>query len=931
MINLALTTEFTFQQCFGPVDRLIQGQVDCAGIADVNNTFGHIYFNEACKKHGVRPIFGVRLTAVETVKERFPIMHEVILLAKNVDGLREIYRLVDTAYQKFYYTPRVHLLDVYGISEDVVVIGGHKVERIDYEAVGPGFLNRPPISRSKPPVYVPGYLYLTPDDRAAYEALSSARGTNRRTFPGYLLSESEARRKYGDEAVENTHIIAEECNVVLPKAEMVRFEGSESIENLCANGARKRNIDLNDLAYRERYQYEINLIKEKGYVDYFLIVADLVNMAKRKLLVGPSRGSSAGSLVCYLMGITEVDPLKYDLLFERFIDVNRFDLPDIDIDFPDLFRADVIKYLIHKYGSENVKHLGTISRFKARSAIGTFAKAYALPKKDTEELKDAIIERSSGDARAAMCIADTFETTEIGQNYVKRFPEMLEVAKLENHASHSGIHAAGVLVSNEPISNFAGIMSRKEGSNIAGTAMLDHWNASKINLLKIDCLGLRTLSVLMEVADLIGMEYKDFYDLPLDDPKVFKIFNDARLTGIFQFDGNALRMVTHEMGVDSFDDINAITALARPGTLHSGGNKRFTERKRSKDGVKYFNDTHKAITKDTYGIVVYQEQTMRLIREVGGLSWADVTDLRRAMSKSYGDEYFGKYKDKFVSGAIENGNTALVAEEMWRDILSFGSYGFNKSHSVAYSMISYWTAWAKAYHPLEFATACLNHEPDDDKAVKLLREMVVNDGIEYTALDPDKSTEKWSIVDGKLLGGLTSIAGIGIKKAKKIIAARDEPALMTPGLAKALFNADTKFNILFPARHYYGHLYDEPTKHGLRKLDQIIDIKEKGEYIILGKLIAKNLRDLNEYNIRVKRGGDFIEKDNLFINLIIEDDTSNIMCSIGRYDFDRLGGKDLAESAKIGEDWFLVKGKSTSGWRGISASHIVNLKDWRQE
>lgn len=937
MINVALLTEFSFKKCFGHVDQIVKREAELGkthvGIADINNTFGHVQFNKACKKYGIKPIFGVRLNMF-TEQRTCNLQH--ILIAKNSEGLKELYELVKMAYDSFYYIPRLTNSKALRGAKNLAYLSPYYSEKSSEEPnpveqtgvfLGRGIRYNPETGQR---IAINENNYTTPKDREVYQLLA---GRNKRgdeyyynfedsVHPQYILSGDEHIAEYGDaEAVANTYSFVEEIEASLHTATMVSYSGASSVEQQCKIGKKRRKIEWTQ-EYEDRYQKEIDLIKEKGYEDYFMIVADVINYAKQHMLVGPSRGSSAGSLVCYLMGITEVDPIPYDLIFERFIDVNRFDLPDIDIDFPDKKRHLVVKYLTDKYGEDKVMTLANISRLKPKSAIGEFAAALGIPKYETEEVKGAIIERSSGDARAAMCVSDTFNTTEPGKEFISKYPAMRLVSCIEGHAGHAGKHAAGVIVSTEKLTTYCGIDSR------AQVCMLDKKDAESIGLLKIDCLGLRTLSVLEDAAKGIGMQPRDIYKIPLDDQRTFDLFNNMRLSGIFQFEGYALQSLTRQMGIYEFNDIVAIGALARPGALNSGGASRYVKYRTGVEEPTYINSDHKRITSDTYGITVYQEQMMNIAREVGKLSWADTSDLRRAASKSLGDEFFSKYKEKFIDGAINQSHlTAEEAEDIWNDISHSGSWSFNKSHAVSYGLISYWTAWFKANYPLQFSVASLNNASDSDHVVKLLRDMVKYDNIEYVPVIPEISGPDWSVYDGKLLGGLTNIKGIAAAKAKQIVNARQGKGKMTPSLFKMLENPQTDFDIIFPAEHYWGKLYNDPISYGLSdKPINIEEIEDAGTYTFIGCLADRNLRDLNEYTFLVKRDGQIIEEDNLYLNFTVEDDTDSIICTINRYKFEEYG-RAIAESGEVGKSWYLIRGRIRGGWRKIEVEHIVNLFD----
>ena len=932
MINLALRTEYSFKKTYGYLDNVANDAIGAVGIADINNTFGHFKFGKICKKKGIKAIYGVRLMVVEdaTLKGRARYHGPVyIFIAKNLIGLREIYRLVDLAYKQFHYWPRIDIDDVRYLGKNVIVIAENftEVTRIDYIALTP---STPRLIADQdfgiPKVAMNNNYYPRPEDKPVYELLSENGFLH--TYPQHVLTTDEWYRIWKDEeAINNTHVIADMCeDFQIEMAPMVKYNGIINMNLLMRNRAKAKGIDLESDPYKSRLKRELDLIKEKDYGDYFLVVADMIKKAKDKgIFVGPSRGSSAGSLVCYLMGITEIDPIPFGLIFERFIDINREDLPDIDIDFPDKKRQSVIKQLVEDYGADKVGHIATVSMLKPKSAIGEFAKGLGIPPYETAEVKDAIIERSGGDARAAMCIMDTFDS-EIGKQFIEKFPAMKLVERIENHSRHAGVHAAGIIVCNNPIVDYAGSNSRDD------MIMVDKHDAESLNLLKIDVLGLRTLSVLSDCAKLAGFDPLKMYDLPLDDKASFKVITDGRWAGIFQFEGQALQFVARQIGVHDFNDIVAITALARPGSMNSGGTNKFIKYKLGKEVPVYFDKMHENITGETYGVTVYQEQMMNMAKEIGNMSWEDVSSLRKAASKSLGDEFFSKYKDKFISGAVEhNGYKIEDAMTMWSDIQHSGSWIFNKSHAVSYALISYWTAWAKAHHPLEFAAANMNNAKDDESALRLLRDMTENDGIEYVAIDPDESVVDWSIAKGKLIGGLTSIKGIGVKKAQDIIRKRKEGAGYTPAIVKALMNPVTIFSVLFPCRERWGYLYSNPREYGLLYPPSLISEVENGDCNIIGKVISRDLRDRNDYQSIQKRGGKRVDKNQFYLKFYIEDDTDSIMCMISPQDFNRMNSQHLAETLKEGETWVMIKGSIKSDWRMVTVKEILNLNEWEKK
>jgi DNA polymerase III alpha subunit len=960
MIHLALQTEFSFKQCFGHTDEVVRTAAEqgcsAVGIADVNNTFGFVQFRKACKKYGVKPIYGARIFVTADKESRLCHLPH-IFVALNSDGLKEIYRLVSQAWSNFHYIPRLYQTDLReALSEPLgyvliappytpIPLGAKSRPTPDLGGFPVGFRGVLPGARLRGPEILPEIAVITnryPSviDREVYQLMAGRTKRGETYFsnfedsvnPQHILTQDECRYYFTEEQIANTYKLAEQCDVDLPTASMARFPirkvpkkkpetPMEVIDRLCKERAEKLGIlgillNVESDKYNTRYKYEMSLIEKKDYADYFLIVSDMIQFAKKQMLVGPARGSSAGSLVCYLLRITEIDPIEHGLLFERFIDLNRIDLPDIDVDFPDRKRKIVVDYLHAKYGEDRVRSIANVNTFQPKSAIGEFAAGLSISKYETEAVKDAIIERSGGDARAAFCIADTFDTTDVGKQFIDAYPTMKLVTRIEGHASHAGKHAAGIIVSPEPLTNFTGINSRED------SVMLDKKDAEALGLLKIDCLGLRTLSILEDVCDAVGMTYDELYRLPLDDQRTFDIFNEMRLSGVFQFEGYALQAITRQMGVHNFYDLAIITSLARPGALNSGGAARYVKYRNGAEEPHYYDDTHRHITSETLGVCIYQEQMMEIARQIGSLSWEDVSELRKAASKSLGDEFFAKYKDGFMEGALQK-LAPDEAEKIWNDICHSGSWSFNKSHAVAYSLLSYWTAYFKAHHPLEFSMAVLNNSNDTDSAIKFLRDIVVNDGIEYCPFDPDESDINWSINDGKLLGGLTNVHGIGEKKAAEI-----KRGKLTPGIVKKLMTATTDFDILFPTQHYFGKMYKDPKSFGLDEAPvEIRTIQEEGDYLFIGKLVRKNLRDLNEY-VFLKERGHRIEENNLYLLLTLEDDTDSIICKIHQKNFEELGGREIAESGKEGESWYIVKGYIKGSWRKIEVEAIENLEGY---
>ena len=927
MLHLRTRTEYSFRKAYGPINDIIGMAGEAMGIAD-SGTWGHVAFNNACKKANIKPIFGVEIGVVEDAKERSKQpANYMAFLAKNNYGLSEIYELVtkSTSKENFYYFPRISYTDLIDISENVIILSGSFPEwgLLPLARKSHLYIEINPMTSKKALNFAKEKCFKTVassdnyyprvKDKKAYEVLV---GMNRmeKTKPMHLLNEHELLDCIPwipEEAVENTYEIADLCNVDLPVAKMISFSPEKTLEQMCIDGAPERNINLQDSVYKARLKRELDMIASKNFEDYFYVIADMINYAKQHMLVGPARGSSAGSLVCYLIGITDIDPIEHNLLFERFIDITREDLPDIDIDFQDDRREMVFRYLRDKYGAEKVAHLGTVSRYKAKSTITEVAKELAIPAWEVNDLKGAIIERSSGDARAAMCIMDTFNDLEIGKQVLEKYPQMGIASKMENHARHSGVHAAGIIITEEPVSKYCSVSAQ------TGAAQIDKYDAESLNLLKIDALGLRTLSVLNDVLEQVGWEREKLVNFPLEDKKSFEVLNKEKYAGIFQFEGYALQSLTRQMKISNFEDIASITALARPGPLNSGGTTQYIKRKVGEEPVTYLHPMTEEITKVTKGVVVYQEQVMTIARDVGKLSWEDVSQLRKAMSKSYGEEFFDRYWQRFKVGAEEQGISEDESIKIWKNINTMGSWAFNRSHAIAYGMVSYWCCVLKSKFPLEFAAACLRNVKDDDQGIKLLRE-VVREGLGYKPYDKYKSQLNWSVQNGELIGGLIGIKGVGPKLAEDIIERRKLKQPLTPRQDKLLDQGETPFDDIFECERRFGHIKKDPPAHNIKT--PIIDIEKleadtPGTYVFFGKLKEKNLRDLNETVNLAKRGGRRAETHNLWLNMTFEDDTGPIISTIDRFKYPKMG-KPIVEDGRIG-DWYLIKGTLRKGFRKI--------------
>lgn len=768
----------------------------------------------------------------------------------------------------------------------------------------------------KPLVVTSDNVFPAEEDWPAFLALRD----DKRMSPQWILNEEELRKALPwltDEewtaALRNTHEVAERLKGWrLPKAPIIKLDGDLIAE---VRAGQKYRVEAGHIeewthAYEVRLQRELDLIKEKQFESYFLVVGDLVRWAKERMLVGPGRGSSAGSLVCFLLQITEVDPLPHHLLFERFIDINRADLPDIDIDFSDRQRDTVFDYLAEKYGKDNVARLGNVSTLKPRSVIAECCKKLGIPHHATFGVLNSLIEYSSGDSRYGNSLEDTLQQTAPGKRFLEENPEAGVIRAAEGHAWHTSVHAAGVLVGNEPITNYCVVKD--------GVAQLDKPDSEKLNLLKIDALGLRTLGV---IEDSGVVTARELYDLKLNDPKAFEIINTGKFSGVFQFEGPAQRRVTSQIPVTSFQHLDHITALARPGPLGGGATGTYIARMNGKQELKYKHPSMAEYLAETMGVVIYQEQVMRIVRELGQFSWSETSTIRKAMSGRKGVEYFNQQRIKFVAGAAPQGINAETATEIWEEICSFGAWGMNKSHTFAYSIISYWCAWMKAYHPLEYAAALLRNAKDEVQILETLRELVA-EGVPYIPFDREKSEADWRVKDGTLYGGFDALHGIGPATAKAMVNRRAAGGLTKKDIEK-IEKAKVKFGDLREAHTIWGPLYEYPDAHGINgPVMEFARLTDRQNAVVIAKVIRRERRDENETVRRARRGKDY-DGQPLFLDLFVVDDsvTKPVLARIGTKLWTTWGEK-LADNLRDEEDWVLLRGRWLGQFSMLSVDKV---------
>jgi len=915
MIHLNAKTDYSFMKGFGSPEQWLARCKEIGatsiGIADPNSTWGHVPFSKVFKD--VKLIYGVQVAVVPALTKD-PKHALVTLLAKNNFGLQVMYAIMSKAHEQMYYRPRLtwkQLADLKGHCE-VIVNECSLGDFVDFAKLGFGYVGVGPRpghmlyaiqSGDFQVVAAPSPSYPSPDHRQAFRlvrAIAEGQRFGEGASDGFhMLRKSElislwegAGIDHEERWIENAEDIAIECTAQISRATNIKPKTKHTLAVLAERGAASRGIVLEG-DYHTRLQHELGVIADKKFEDYFLFVADVVAWAKARMFVGPCRGSSGGSLLCYLLGITELDPLKYGTLFERFLDVGRSDWPDIDIDFPDNKRDQVFQYLRDTYGADHVARLGTVSRFGGKSAINDTGKAHGV---EYSVMRDIGRTTESVNVPLGVMFKNMPDDT---APLLEANPQILEAALIEGHPRHHGVHAAGVCVTNEPVTNF-GVLNKE------GTISLDLKDAESVNLLKLDALGLRTLSVIEDCCEQVGMDPHKLNDLSFEDPAIFDLFNKDMVTGIFQFEGTAVRALMRQINVEKFDDLCALTSLARPGPLVGGAAANWVTRRSGSTDFQYAHPSLETHTNETFGTIVYQEQAMQIVRDLGSFDDIEVNGFRRAVGKK-DPEALNNYRQRFLDSAIERMGEE-PANDLWDEMCEFGSYAFNKSHAVAYSMVSYQCAWLKVMYPLEFAVAQLRNAASEDQAKALLRELT-QEGHEIVPFDHAKSHADWAIVDGCLYGGFTSVKGVGKKTADTLMAKRDaNPDTWLEDLTPAQRDKITKpFNTpwadLNRRGKQYKHLYDDPDAHGVRgpvlRLDQIPE--EKGQYCFIATLTRRQLRT------KTDDSGKALSDNSTFLNLYWEDDTGECGSTISRFKFASMGQPlmDLPEAE--GRD-YLVRG-----------------------
>jgi DNA polymerase-3 subunit alpha len=718
-----------------------------------------------------------------------------------------------------------------------------------------------------------------------------------------------------------TENLAQDCTVELPRLPMVRFpnrNGQTSLETFrtwLKEGWSFRGCDhlsySERIRYKERLRYEMSIIEEKDFADYFLIVSDAVRFAKQlDIGVGPARGSAAASLVCWLLRITEVNPMLFShLVFERFIDITRLDLPDIDLDFESARRGEIVDYLVDKYGRECVNQIGTFQTFKSRLALDDVARVHRIPKYEVETIKDVLLERSSGDLRASATIVDTIEQFEQAADVVNRHPKIMDATLLEGNVKSFGVHAAGVAISNEPITDITAILEREIKKRAIQVIAIDKYDAEYLGVLKIDLLGLSALDALVQMCRMIHKPASSLYEIPIEDERTIEGFKRNDVVGIFQFEGRAMRMVNGSVRPDDFNEVCHVTALARPGPLHNGAVADYVDIKRGEKEPHLRHPALEHITSFTQHQIVYQEQILQIVREIGNFDWTHAAYIRKIISRKLGDQEFNRQWERFWEGAQTiHQRTDFpeidqeLARSIWGDLTTSGSYAFNAAHAVSYGYIAWWTMWFKQHYPGVFYAAML-HRADQktaggggaggasntkasvtskaklDGQVIMLRDAIKH-RFQIMPYDLARSGLTWQYEGRrKLRPGFDQIEGVGPSLAGKIISWREEKLSEPLGLRGCGWSSLIDVKGIGPKT--IEKLVDFATAEdpfGIQKLDKMIEsVKkdlpnlkdgngqplplpnhtavevpyERGEdvgIVWIGVVVHRNLRDIFEVN-----------------------------------------------------------------------------------
>ncbi|MDR0820167.1 MAG: DNA polymerase III subunit alpha [Endomicrobium sp.] len=799
-------------------------------ITDHGNMYGAMEFYWAAKQNGIKPIIGCEIYVAP--KSRFDKKninrttednvnyHHLTLLAKDFEGYQNLMRIVSAGFTEgFYYKPRVDKEVLKKYRQGLIALSGclagevasalvkgnnEKAQNaaIEYrdifgkdnfyiEIMDNGLENQKKIIPSLielskntaiPLVATNDCHFLKKEDAEIHDILlcigtgKMLNETKRLHFDSdlfYYRSAEDMIKTFSSlpEAIKNTLEIAEKTNLeintdklLLPQFPVPKEYKSDSeyLETLCRKGLTAR-YDTIKPEHEERLKHELSVINKMGFASYFLIVSDFIKYAKdHRIPVGPGRGSGAGAMVAYTLGITDICPLKYGLLFERFLNPDRRSMPDLDIDFADSGRDEIIQYVRRKYGEEKCAQIITFGSMQSRLVIKDVARAMGFTPAESNNIAK-LIPQNASIAEALQASADLSELVKVDEKIAKLITSS---QKLEGLKRHTGVHAAGMVIANEEITNYSPLAI---GPKNIVTTQYDGVVLPQLGLLKIDFLGLRTLTIIDDCVEFIRKRNPSFNldNIPLDDKKTYELLGEAKTMGIFQLESVGMRDLIKKLKPSNIDDIIALIALYRPGPMGSGMLDDFVNRKHGRTKIVYDHLLQEPILKDTYGVILYQEQVMKMSVALAGFTPGEADSLRKAMSKKT-PEVIEKQREKFVKGAKEKDINKKISEKIFNNIIAFAGYGFNKSHSAAYGIISYKTAYLKANYPLEYITALFNSEigrpaaknNEESKLVTYLDDASAF-GINVLPPDVQHSDGKFKIEGKNIRFGLLAVKNVG--------------------------------------------------------------------------------------------------------------------------------------------------------------------------
>ena len=813
------------------MDRAASLEMPAVAITDHGNMFGAKHFFDTAKAKNIKPILGCEVyLAPKGRKDKSDIedrsRFHLVLLAKNSNGYHNLIKMVSMAWlEGFYYKPRIdwELLELY--HEDLIActsclagelpraasISEHSAEEVllKYKNLfGEDFYielqdHGHPEQKQVNPVMVKlarkhgvdliatnDVHYLNEKDAEAQDILlclstgKDINDTSRMKFIGqeFFKTEEEMSRLFPDtpEALTNTLKVADKIEnyelkreVLLPEFQVPDLFGSqdEYLNHLAHEGSKRRYPEMTD-AIRERIDFELCVIARMGYAGYFLIVRDFIRAARdRNVSVGPGRGSAAGSAVAYCIGITDIDPIKYKLLFERFLNPERISMPDIDIDFDDDGREEVMKYVLEKYGKDYVAQVITFGSMGAKMAIRDVARVISLPLPEANRLAKLIPDGPDVTLKSAYKdVPELRNELESSDPLIRKTLEMAEI--LEGSIRQTGIHACGVIIGRDPLIEHIPVAISKE-TDLMITQFDGHY-LEGVGMLKMDFLGLKTLSIIRDALENIRLSKG--IDLNMDtisyeDPKTFELYQKGETVGTFQFESPGMRAYLKDLKPTTMEDLIAMNALYRPGPMQFI--TKFIRCKLGLEPVEYPHPWLEDILKDTYGIMLYQEQIIQTAQKIGGFSLAQSDLLRRAMGKKQMD-VMEKEKARFVEGAENNGVDRAKAVEIFNIMMEFANYGFNRSHSAGYAVIAFQTAFIKAHYPAEYMAAVLTRNLNDIKKITFIMDECRRMGMQVLGPDVNESYLKFTVnKQGNIRFGLAAVKGIGAGIVEALVQERD--------------------------------------------------------------------------------------------------------------------------------------------------------------